>query len=272
VTLARVNSRLAARAGTRQVEVSLRADAAADAADRAVHTIWHEMVRSLYLPHHGTASDQIETLARAVPARLVHRLARDLSRAVQWGHRTARLNLLATVPRPLLLRAAVRKQLREDELRIDVADILFPPLSEEQIHRVVFSSGWQARLASATTIAGATPERLADVLRAGLTRGDAPADLARALLPVVDGVRSTARRIARTEALRVAAAAQMECHRQLGDLVVGHQIHATLDQHTRPAHAARNGTVYWIEPKPGQLGMDQCPHPPQEADGTTAYN
>jgi hypothetical protein len=65
---------------------------------------------------------------------------------------------------------------------------------------------------------------------------------------------------------------QMTAHSQLGDLVAGWQIHATLDERTRPEHAARNGTIYWIHPKAGQRGVDEMPHPPMEADGSTAWN
>ena len=51
----------------------------------------------------------------------------------------------------------------------------------------------------------------------------------------------------------------MDAHAQLGDLVAGWQVHATLDERTRPEHAARNGTIYWLHPKAGQKGVGEMP-------------
>jgi uncharacterized protein with gpF-like domain len=48
-------------------------------------------------------------------------------------------------------------------------------------------------------------------------------------------------------------------------LLIGYQVHATLDQHTRPWHKQRDGTVYYKNPGPGQKGMAQMPNPPDEA-------
>ncbi len=72
--------------------------------------------------------------------------------------------------------------------------------------------------------------------------------------------------------MRIAHSVQHIAWKGMGDLVIGYQIHATLDQNTRPAHAARNGTIYYADPKQGQLGYDKMPHPPLEADGSIAWN
>lgn len=70
----------------------------------------------------------------------------------------------------------------------------------------------------------------------------------------------------------VAHAAQMRCFDQLGPALEGYQVHATLDQNTRPEHAARNGQRYMVHPTAGQLGLDKMPHPPREADGSYAHS
>jgi SPP1 gp7 family putative phage head morphogenesis protein len=68
--------------------------------------------------------------------------------------------------------------------------------------------------------------------------------IAKQLLPAVNNVRASARRVARTEGLRVLHAAQDRCHEQIDDIIAGQQIHATIDANTRPHHRARNGAVW----------------------------
>ncbi len=94
--------------------------------------------------------------------------------------------------------------------------------------------------------------------------GQSQQEIARAILPAVQGVRASARRIARTESLRVAGAVQMDTHEGLGDLVVGYRVMATVDKNTRAWHAKRDGTIYYADPAPGQKGYAQMPHPPEE--------
>lgn len=142
--------------------------------------------------------------------------------------------------------------------------ILFPPPAEADISRTVYSNGWVNRIAAGTRLGD--PMQLADLLVTGLAQGKTHQEIAKDLLPHVEGVRSTARRVARTEGLRVAGAMQQQAHDQLGDLVIGYQVHSTPNPHTRPWHQQRNGTIYYLDPKPGQKGMRQCPHPPEEAE------
>ncbi len=146
----------------------------------------------------------------------------------------------------------------------DPFDLIFPPPSEADVAAVVYAGDWRARLASGTRLA--TPEALASALAGGLAAGKTQQQIARDLLPLVGGVRSSARRVARTEGLRVANAAQMACHRQLGDMVVGFMIHSTHGPHSRSWHQLRSGTVYHADPKPGEKGYRQMPNPPDEAE------
>lgn len=161
----------------------------------------------------------------------------------------------------------------EDELsaaekREAFAGFLFPPPSQEQVNRIVYAPvagvTWEQRLEGATRTS-ATPQQLAQIVGQGVAQGKMTSQIARDLVPVVDGVRSTARRIARSESLRVFNEANHEAHLGLGDMIQGWQIHSVLDENTRPAHAARNGQIYYLDPKPGQKGMDECPAPPLES-------
>ena len=82
----------------------------------------------------------------------------------------------------------------------------------------------------------------------------------------------TARRIARTEGLRVATESSLAVTEQLRDMVPAYRINAVLDTRTRPEHRHRNGQVYYRNPQPGQKGFAEMPRPPLEPDNTIAYN
>lgn len=342
------SSRLAARAHARQVEAVLRADRAADAADRAIAGVWRQLLQLLRQPGHwADAQRRVTFLLRGLLPAVRQATAGALVRQARWGWRSAVADVLATVPAKLLARAAAPilaegrhanridrhgrgvgdegrrteapaddpggiKPLDEGVLRgqgdlvqlaeadeglfpaefrfVDVlgtlglspqaqagtlrsgpqpatpagrlSSLLFPAPSDDLIAHVVFASGWEERLQSLSRLA--PPERLASAVASGLAQGRTRQEIARDLMPLVNQVRASARRVARTEGLRVAGAAQLACHERLGPLVAGYVLHATLDEHTRPWHAARNGRAYYAAPKPHQDGYDKMPRPPDE--------
>lgn len=135
---------------------------------------------------------------------------------------------------------------------------------------LVHNTGWEARMNQLTRLAD--PRQLAEAIAQGVAAGEAPAKLAKRIRPLVGNVASAARRVARTEAIRVAHEIELEGYEQLGDMVVGYQVHALLDQWTRPEHRARDEQQYFRNPVGAELGMDRMPRPPLEADGTVAHN
>ncbi len=232
---------------------------------------------------------RVRMLLAALPGVLARLVARSLGTTAAMAWHNARAGI-SRLPRRLLLRAVrapifapARKlaeefswqdllnPFRQDEPDTpDLLSLLLPPPSEERTQAIVFSSDWAQRLASGSRLG--TPEAMANVVAAGMVLGQNQEQIGRLLLPVVNGQVVSARRVARTESLRVAGAVQMDAHEALGDLVVGYRVNASLDDRTRPEHAARNGTIYWKSPGPGQKGISEMPHPPMEADGTMAWN
>ena len=164
--------------------------------------------------------------------------------------------------------------LPEAEQRDYFAALLFPPLDGPRLAAILYgddaAGDWTERLAKLTRLLD--PAVLAPLLEQGFAAGDTLDQLAERIRPHVGGAKSDARRIARTEGMRIAHAAQMDAHAGIDDLTIGWQVHALLDQNTRPHHRHRNGTVYYRQPTGGQLGMDRMPHPPIEEDGSIAYN
>ena len=145
-----------------------------------------------------------------------------------------------------------------------IADMLFEPPSEATILRLLNRGPdpWFVQLDRATRLA--SPEALAQVIGTQYALGKSQREIAKALLPVVDGVRVSARRIARTEGVRIGHALQMHAHDALGDLVIGYTLRKSIVPDSRPWHIARDGQEYYRHPGPGQKGYYQMPHPPEE--------
>jgi hypothetical protein len=293
---------LTQRAHARQVLAVALADRNANRAQACVRRVWAQMLRDLRLPAHDAAQRVLRSL-RALPDLARQNVADSLGGVLRLGTRSARAGVVASVPKRLLVRAAQRRvygparrdeqvparrvsgvrqgSLAEsfnwldllapflrppddpDDTALDWRAILFPAPSADHAERVIFGSGWLDRIREGTGLG--SPEAIAQRVFVGLTLGQTHQEIARELLPVVDGVRSSAKRLARTESMRVAAATQMEAHAALGDLVIGYTIHATLDANTRPWHRARDKQQYFIDPTPDQKGPMQMPHPPDEA-------
>jgi Phage Mu protein F like protein len=152
--------------------------------------------------------------------------------------------------------------------------VLFPPLGLNKIRELlrpfINPLTW---VGVATARGEARPSTLAALVATEMSAGKTPQEVKARLQPFMGNVAYRARRLARTYGMTVAGKAQEAAHRQLGPLLIGYQIHATLDQHTRSKHAARNGRVYYLHPNAGEYGVAEMPHPPIEEDGhTIAWN
>jgi hypothetical protein len=292
----RINSRLAARTGTRQIELLIKAERAANDAGSMVRTVWKALLKSIergntffYIPWHGLEASVELSLKRLAYdsheyTRAVLRKSVPLEylRAAAWQRLSVPVREDIAVDRPGIIELALRAlgltqtdfasplrepakaELPDDAQRDLFIRLLFPPPSLEMVNRIIYSTDWVQRLAAATKLA--TGPELAPIIARGYAAGKSQREIAQDLRPIVGEVQSTARRIARTEGMRVAHGVQMEMHKPLDDLTIGWQVHATLDHWTRSWHAARSGTIYYREPEAGQKGMAQCPHPPDEAE------
>ena len=247
-------------------------------------------------------------------ATLVGDLSHGLHNLATWSHDKTATNLAGTVPLPYLHVALAPKlgaqaftedlaptapglvsfvkggidlatadlihaqELGDDERAREIFKaVLFPAPPLQRLQQIIYSGAggvpWTERLRSETKLAA--PDAIANILAAGFAAGFGPREIAKQLQPIVGDVSATARRIARTEGMRVAHAIQWDANQAIASMTLGHQVHAQLDQNTRPRHRARNGNIYYANPEHGQLGYDEMPHPPMEseADGSVmAFN
>ncbi len=157
---------------------------------------------------------------------------------------------------------------RDEDQRDFISDLLFPPLSVERVaailQRPIAGRTWLQDLSQATRLA--SPDVVASIIANGFSAGLNPREIAALLRPAVQGVQTSARRVARTYGMQVAHRVQMDAHEQLGDLVIGYTVRSAKSPNSRKWHVQRSGTEYFLNPKKGQKGMAQCPHPPLEAD------
>lgn len=230
---------------------------------RLANTLYDLLTGLIQQNHQATA----KTLARTIPERL-------LQAAIKAPLETLREDVsVGFARRPVVRSEPVRPRMTKREKRDAFQELLLPSLPAAQVDRIIYGTSRRNAFARIQTISRlADPAAIAATVSQGVTSGMTRAQIGKELEPLVGGVRSAAKRLARTEGARVSNEANMAAYEQLGTAVIGYQIHAVLDERTRPEHAARNGTIYYREPKSGQLGFDKMPRPPLEADGTVAHN
>lgn len=273
-----INSTLAAKFSLHQDKQLSVADGLADTVDSKLQTILNRMARVLQSKA-GATEKKYAIRADLYKVILITNeiMARGLGHMANTSHADAATILVKTIPKGHLGLITERKPILEDrkaEMQAQIKDMIFEPLSPEKIQTIVrgttAGASWQSRLAQQTSLA--PPEHLATILTQDFNGQKSPAELARVLKDHVQGVASTARRVARNESMRIAHESRMDAYEDLGDMIIGYQIHATMDSRVRPHHAARSGTIYYKRPVSGQLGLDKMPRPPLEEDGTVAHN
>lgn len=276
--------RLASKIGIQQAKQLSQADAVGDKVDAKVLARWYSVLRIL---KEYERTKRIDPTAQRRLAELLHGMTADSIKGVGAGlmklakdaHKATVSEVVSEAPRSVLTLALQQKgDLTEAKLtpeqQAQVKAQLFDPLDEQATSQIVFApsatTSWQARIAAQTKLA--PPDQVAALVIQGMAAGQTVQQLAKSIEPAVQGVRTSARRVARTEGMRVAHAARLQAFDDLGDMVIGYQIHATMDWRVRPHHAARNGNIYYKNPGAGQLSVAEMPHPPIEEDGTVAFN
>ena len=287
----RINNRLASRLTHLQIERVLRAETVADSVAKVVEDIVAQVLRitSSRRPY----TKKTEAIVRdfnKLPDKLKKTAAFGFKRLGQWSHREAVGVYAATIPRKwirkvnpavLLVGEAVGPielptkdngepvvpRMTDEEWSEFLKTKVFHPPSEERVEEIIHSTvegqTWEGRIERLSKLVD--PEVTANALAKGFAEGKNVAELAKDVLPHVTGkVRSSAQRIARTEGLRVANEMQRESYKDLGPLMVGIQVLASLDENTRPHHALRNGRIYFNDGR--QPDISELPVLPDEAN------
>lgn len=150
----------------------------------------------------------------------------------------------------------------------DYDNLIIDPPTEAEIERI--AGNGPAKLTSLIDV-----DDVSNLIRTGIATGRTTAQIARDISATFDVMMTDARRISRTEGLRIATQTQLAVSEQIPELVVGYEINAVDNGHSptsRPEHKKRHGTKYYREPPPGRKSMEEMPQPPIESDGSLSYN
>lgn len=257
-----------------QERLLVRANGSSDAAERHVRRVWSRLLEvmraggSWPVVYHaaGAALAQLPGVAIAV--------AEDLVKAHRVAAKWTAEQLAETIPHRRRTRILRNRGLLEADAATTadlLIDAILPPLDADAVRRVVYGSGWLQTIQQLTKLA--SPESLAAQIAGAVQAGQTVQQIASTIRPFVQGVQTSARRVARTAGLWVAHQAELDVYRGLeNDVIAGYTVRAVLDSRTRPEHRARDGQQFWCRPSGGQKGLSEMPRPPREKDGSWAFN
>lgn len=160
---------------------------------------------------------------------------------------------------------AGKGRLGDEQWAAVLKEAVFPPPTAQEAEQIlsqqINGQTWQDRFNGLSKLIS-NPDQLMSELALGFSQGEPIEKLRKRVQPLVDNVQSSARRIARTEGLRVAETVQRMGWSHLGDMLLGVQILAVLDQWTRPEHAARNGKIFFASAEDGSPTLEELPNLP----------
>lgn len=252
-----------------------RCNRAAVSAEQAVRGVWRDVVSHLEsaTPYAwGHNFHRLRAIFATLPTALITSVGTSLAKTAEATSNEERDAILTHLPLKLaksLLRKRGLTEARNPALE-KFADFILPRATQQQVQTAFFNSGWATRIANLSKLAD--PDALAATLASSLSQGATPREAAKQIRPLVQGVQTSARRVARHEVIRTAHEVQHAEYESLGELVIGYQTHAVpRTEYSREIHLKRSGTIYYRNPTGSQLGFDAMPRPPMEADGSIAW-
>lgn len=155
-----------------------------------------------------------------------------------------------------------------EEGRKSIARQVFGDIPKEAVAQIIRNQNIPSRILKALQRTRLTPRAYAQIV--AIQRD--PVLRASLVSNYFNMVRNTAYTVTRTSAAAMMGQVRMQSYGAIPKDLVGFQVHGILDERIRPAHRARNGTIYYKTPNYGQPSLAEMPNPPLEADGSTAFN
>lgn len=158
------------------------------------------------------------------------------------------------------------KELDEKSWLKRLKKIVFPPPSKVEVETILRSDRWPDRKTWPQRLQkeGLSFDSIVNQVSTSMAQGKNVKEITKDIEPLVNNVRVRARRIARTESIRVAQTMQRETDKHVDDLVYGRQILSVGDERVRPEHKERHGRIYY-KPGWGPAGapeFGECPETP----------
>lgn len=168
------------------------------------------------------------------------------------------------------------EKLDEDSFLKRVQKIVFPPPTKQQAEEVLRSDRWPDRKTWPQRLQreGFSFDSIVNQVSTSMSQGKDLRQITKDIEPLVNNVRVRARRIARTESIRVAQVMQRETDKNVDDLTYGRQILSVGDERVRPEHKERHGRVYYKPGwgPPGSHDIGECPETPDAPNSVLPGN
>lgn len=291
MNLRRINQIIAARFAQFNGERVARADDLADGKGNAIDRVLNSVIdRIIPMALSSTKSnyDKLVDIANEFSSsfgRMVAKLRPLMEKLTVWAHQESALIFTTELPRSWL-GAKVRQkqsQLGKPETPLEkihemskaeyerlVNRYVLPPRPKADVEATmnrpvvtVTSTGekvvmnWEERILDLSR--KVNPQKVAAEIIDATAKGESVQDIAKRLLDATKGIGASAKRIARTESMRQMSDAAFKSYEQLGDIWIGVQYVATMDEVVRPEHAALNGLIWWRD---GTPNLSEMPIPP----------
>lgn len=244
-----------ARALDRNEDLLLaRAVRSANAAEAIVQAVWAELLRVIRVGGPWfVVYLRAQLVLRRLGPLLAARLAEDLATIAAESHDDTAQTLAGEMPE--------RRSHRGEALLA----LLLIPLADPIVQRLINGRGLGPAGLMSRVAAVVPPDLLAAQVATAVQTGRSEREVASLILPAVQGVQTVARRLVRTEAIRIGHDSQGEVYERLGEAVEGYTVLSVRDEKVRPAHRRRHGWRYYRRPEAWQRGFDQMPRPPFES-------
>lgn len=265
-----ISRKLTAMADIRNDDLREEVDDLLFRIDGVLFRAWESVLRLYELP---AAEIRLKLLPRiAQPLARVDAMARlRLRRVLRDQYDSAFQAMVDLLPADYWRVLPVREEVEATATQ----RLIYSPPKAADVERILKEPfkgmTWEERLGRAAR--HLDPGPIAQQLVLGAAEGEGVDVIARRLRQRFDLYRSEARRLVRTEIQRVANRMALDGFEPFGSVIGGFQIRETLDDRTRPHHAARHGTVYV---KPGSTldgePIDGMPELPDEPNCRGSYS
>jgi hypothetical protein len=211
---------------------------------------------------------KIPYLYRHYTARLIDELTSVLKRVAGNSHRLAVEAILDSLTeeeaqrllKPFNVSEAILGKIAGGILgktRQLLLDNVFTPLTD--VTKLSLIAVDQVVDAVSRAVKGAASNILLSIVTNAHLNAPDGVDIAKEFVkPVIQIVKANIERSTRTYAAYVANKANMVAYERLGTALIGFQHNSIIDERSRPWHAKRDGSSFFLNPEDGQRGMEDC--------------
>lgn len=232
---------------------------------RHVDSLWRDVVSILRTKPHFQWEPLIHARHRLYVAVAYAEYERQMIRVVVWQREQLRRIFARRFP----WLKSEQSLTREDGFPLLSLASIGLALASDTVKQWLASLGLLTLSWFSRTRAG-SPQPLLQTLRQATLQKTTTDEVIAAVKPRIQQTKNSLGALARTAVAVVSTQSVIGTSRKLG--CVGFQVHSVLEPATRWRHRVRHRTKYYFNPDgPDERGMNECPIPPRESDGSLAH-